>query len=113
MSDAGEGLDDGPFIVCDKLVKIYQVADLEVVALQGLDLTVRRGELMAIIGNSGSGKTTLMNILGGLDRPTAGTCTVYGLDLGKAGESDARRSDQNRHARSTVRADDADDHDSL
>ena len=52
-----------PLILCDNLVKIYKVAELEVVALQGLDLTVASGELMAIIGNSGSGKSTLLNIL--------------------------------------------------
>jgi len=71
----------GPFIICEGLVKIYKVADLEVVALQGLDLQVQRGELMAIVGNSGSGKSTLLNILGGLDRPSAGRVTVGGLDL--------------------------------
>ena len=60
-------------IICDNLVKIYKTPDLEVVALQGLDLTVEKGELMAIIGNSGSGKSTLLNMLGGLDRPSAGT----------------------------------------
>ncbi|HET8913243.1 MAG TPA: ATP-binding cassette domain-containing protein, partial [Ktedonobacteraceae bacterium] len=56
-------------IVCDSLVKIYKVADLEVVALQGLDLEVNQGEMMAIVGASGSGKSTLLNILGGLDVP--------------------------------------------
>jgi ABC-type lipoprotein export system ATPase subunit len=70
-----------PFIVCDNLVKIYKIADLEVVALQGLDLTVSRGELMAIIGNSGSGKSTLLNTLGGLDRPSAGRVSVGSRDL--------------------------------
>jgi len=77
-----------PYVQCDNLVRIYKTADLEVVALQGLDLQVRRGEMMAIIGNSGSGKTTLMNILGGLDRPTAGRCFVGDLDLVQASESD-------------------------
>ena len=77
-----------PFIVCDNLVKIYKVADLEVVALQGLDLTVNRGELMAIIGNSGSGKSTLLNILGGLDRPSAGRVTVGNRDLLKMDDRD-------------------------
>ena len=68
-------------IVCDNLVKIYKVAELEVFALQGLDLVIRRGELLGIIGASGSGKSTLMNILGGLDRPSAGRIWVEGLDL--------------------------------
>ncbi|HEX2034606.1 MAG TPA: ABC transporter ATP-binding protein [Chloroflexota bacterium] len=77
-----------PFIVCDNLVKIYKVADLEVVALQGLDLTVHRGELMAIIGNSGSGKSTLLNILGGLDRPSAGRVSVGNRDLLKMDDRD-------------------------
>jgi ABC-type lipoprotein export system ATPase subunit/bifunctional DNA-binding transcriptional regulator/antitoxin component of YhaV-PrlF toxin-antitoxin module len=74
-------VDQEPFILCDNLVKIHKVADLEVVALQGLDLTVYRGELMGIIGPSGSGKTTLMNILGGLARPSAGRVWVDGKDL--------------------------------
>ncbi|MET3290024.1 UNVERIFIED_CONTAM: ABC-type lipoprotein export system ATPase subunit [Brevibacillus sp. OAP136] len=68
-------------IICENLVKIYKVADLEVVALQGLDMTVEAGELMGIIGNSGSGKSTLLNMLGGLDRPSAGKLFVDGQDL--------------------------------
>ena len=60
---------DGALIVCDNLVKIYKVADLEVVALQGLDLLVEPGEFIALVGASGSGKSTLMNILGGIDVP--------------------------------------------
>ncbi len=71
------------FIECDTLVKIYKVADLEVVALQGLDLHVQRGEMLALVGASGSGKSTLLNILGGLDRPSAGRCVVAGYDLTK------------------------------
>ena len=70
-----------PIIICENLVKIYQVADLEVVALQGLDLIVDRGEILGIVGTSGSGKTTLMNILGGLDRPSAGRVSVDGSNL--------------------------------
>lgn len=68
-------------IQCEGLVKIFKTEDLEVVALQGLNLSVQQGEMMAIIGNSGSGKSTLLNILGGLDRPSAGTVNVGGWDL--------------------------------
>ena len=63
-------------IECEGLVKIYKTDTVEAVALQGLNLSVREGEMMAIIGNSGSGKSTLLNILGGLDRPSAGTARV-------------------------------------
>jgi len=73
---------DEALIVCDNLVKIYKVADLEVVALQGLDLLVERGEFIALVGASGSGKSTLLNILGGLDVPSAGRATVAGHHLG-------------------------------
>jgi len=69
------------FIRCEGLVKIYKAADLEVFALQGLDLEVAPREMLAIIGNSGSGKSTLMNILGALDQPSAGRCTVGEYDL--------------------------------
>jgi ABC-type lipoprotein export system ATPase subunit len=68
-------------IVCDNLVRIYQTEGVEVVALQGLDLTVTAGELVAIVGASGSGKSTLLNILSGNDQPTAGRATVAGYDL--------------------------------
>jgi ABC-type lipoprotein export system ATPase subunit len=68
-------------ISCENLVKIYKVADLEVQALQGLDLNVDAGELIAIVGTSGSGKSTLQNILGGIDTPTAGKAEVAGFDL--------------------------------
>lgn len=70
-----------PFVSCENLVKIYKIADLEVVALQGLDMQIPKGEVLAIVGSSGSGKSTLLNILGGLDRPTAGKVTVDGIDL--------------------------------
>lgn len=80
---------DDLLIRCEGLVKIYKAHDLEVFALQGLDITVRKGELMAIIGNSGSGKSTLLNILGGLDVPSAGRVTVGDWDLLKM--TDAQR----------------------
>lgn len=70
-----------PFIICDNLVKIYKLAGIEVVALQGLDLEVAQGEILGIVGASGSGKTTLMNVLGGLDRPSAGRVWVGGQNL--------------------------------
>ncbi|CAM4222904.1 ABC-type lipoprotein export system ATPase subunit [Paenibacillus endophyticus] len=75
-------------IQCEGLVKIYKMADLEVFALQGLDLQIEEGELMAIIGNSGSGKSTLLNMLGGLDKPTAGKLSVGGKDLLKCNDKD-------------------------
>lgn len=68
-------------IQADGLVKIYKTKQTEVLALQGLDLTVEEGELTAIIGNSGSGKSTFLNMIGGLDRPSAGSLTVGGKNL--------------------------------
>ncbi|MFE9607261.1 ABC transporter ATP-binding protein [Streptomyces sp. NPDC006012] len=68
-------------ITCDRLVRIFSTDGVEVQALQGLDLLVREGELMALVGASGSGKSTLMNILAGLDTPTAGAARVAGRDL--------------------------------
>lgn len=69
------------FILCENLVKIYRIGGVEVQALQGLDLTVRRGELLGIVGASGSGKSTLLNVLGGVDRPTGGRVIVAGMEL--------------------------------
>ena len=70
-----------PYVVCRDLFKIYKRAELEVVALRGLNLTVRQGEIVAIVGASGSGKSTLLNILAGLDRPSAGEVWVGRRDL--------------------------------
>jgi len=78
-------------IACDGLVKIFKVADLEVVALQGLDLLVEEAEFIAIVGSSGSGKSTLLNILGGLDIPSAGKATVAGYDLLRMSPEDRTR----------------------
>jgi ABC-type lipoprotein export system ATPase subunit len=68
-------------LVCDGLVRIFKTDEVEVVALQGLDLVIDRGELVAIVGASGSGKSTLLNILSGLDEPTAGVARVAGHHL--------------------------------
>ncbi len=75
-------------LVCDGLVKIYKTEDVEVMALQGLDLRIDKGELVAIIGKSGSGKSTLLNMIGGLVRPTAGRIYVDGQDLFAMTESE-------------------------
>lgn len=76
-------MSEHPMVLCENLVKIYKTDEIEVVALQGLDLVVQPGELMAIIGNSGSGKSTLLNMIGGLDKPSAGRLLVDGKDLVK------------------------------
>ena len=73
-------------IQADGLVKIYKSKQTEVMALQGLDLTVEKGELTALIGNSGSGKSTFLNMIGGLDRPSAGSLLVDGKNLFTMGE---------------------------
>ena len=82
-----------PLVECEGLVHIYKTAELEVVALQGLDLTVEAGEMVAIAGRSGSGKTTLMNLLAGVEPPTAGAATVSGHDLARM---DGRERDRYR-----------------
>lgn len=69
------------FVNCDNLVKIYKIADLEVVALQGLDLTVAKGDILALVGPSGAGKSTLLNVIGGLDTPSAGKVQIADYDL--------------------------------
>lgn len=91
MSAAVQADQTDPFILCENLVKIYKIADLEVMALQGLDLTVRKSEVMAIIGSSGSGKSTLLNVLGGLDAPSAGLARVAGINLNRMNHSQRLR----------------------
>ncbi len=100
VSSVYDGIDESPsddsisprnddyMIRCENLVKIYKTDEVEVVALQGLDLDVKRGELMAIVGNSGSGKSTLLNMLGGLDKPSAGSLFVDGKNLLKFSDKD-------------------------
>lgn len=73
--------EDDVMVRAEGLVKIYKTKETEVLALQGLDLEVKRGELTAMIGNSGSGKSTFLNMIGGLDRPSAGKLWVDGKNL--------------------------------
>ncbi|MFG1603144.1 ATP-binding cassette domain-containing protein [Actinoplanes sp. NPDC049265] len=84
-------------IVCESLVRIYQTGSIEVQALQGLDLAVDRGEMIAVVGASGSGKSTLLSILAGIDAPTAGKATVGPWDL-----LAMTRADRVRYRRHTV-----------
>jgi len=84
-------------IRCRGLVRIFATDGIEVQALQGLDLTVDRGDLVALVGASGSGKSTLLNILSGMDLPTAGSAVVAGTDL-----LTMTRRDRVRYQRSTV-----------
>ena len=82
---------ENAMVYCEDLVKLYKIGDIEVMALQGLDLTIEKGEFVAIIGNSGSGKSTLLNSIGGLDRPTAGRIYVNGINLLKIDEKQLSR----------------------
>ena len=78
-------------INCDGLVKIYETDDKKVMALEGLDLTVETGEMLAVIGKSGSGKSTLLNMIGGLETPTAGILTIDGKDISTYSEDEMVR----------------------
>ena len=78
-------MNNEPYVLCEDVFKIYKIADLEVVALRGLDLAVDQGEVVAIVGASGSGKSTLLNILAGYDAPSAGGVLVGGKDLLRMG----------------------------
>ncbi|MGZ8394275.1 MAG: ABC transporter ATP-binding protein [Nitrospira sp.] len=73
-----------PLIVCENIWKIYRVGDVEVRALREINLTIDRGEFVAVMGTSGSGKSTLMNILGCLDQPTRGRYQLDGMNVGTA-----------------------------
>jgi ABC-type lipoprotein export system ATPase subunit len=88
--------EDG-LVVCESLVRIYRSEGVEVQALQGLDLAVAEGEMVAVVGASGSGKSTLLGILSGQDVPTAGAAAVDGHDL-----LAMKRRDRLRYRRSTV-----------
>ena len=84
-------------VVCDNLVRIYQTGSVEVQALQGLDLLVDDGEMIAVVGASGSGKSTLLSLLAGVDAPTAGRARVAEWDL-----LAMSRADRVRYRRHTV-----------
>ncbi len=86
-----------PAVLCEGLVRIFRTADVEVQALQGLDLRLEPGELVAMVGASGSGKSTLLGILSGLDAPTAGRAEVAGVDL-----TEMRGARRVRYQRETV-----------
>jgi putative ABC transport system ATP-binding protein len=86
----------GPLLVAERVRKVYRTGGVEVEALAGLDLTVQRGELVAVMGPSGSGKTTLLNCLSGLDDIDGGRVLVEGEDL--FAMSDARRTSHRARA---------------
>lgn len=69
------------FVTCHRIVKVYRVAQHELVALRGIDFEMDEGEMVAIIGPSGAGKSSLLNLLGGLDTPTAGQLIIAGQNL--------------------------------
>src|SRR4030042_6558650 len=70
-----------PGIVCEKLTKVYKIKEIETHALRGVDLSLERGEFMALAGPAGSGKTTRLNIMGGIDSPTSGTVRMDGNEI--------------------------------
>ncbi|MCR5693858.1 MAG: ABC transporter ATP-binding protein [Clostridia bacterium] len=82
---------ENAIVYCENLIKLYKIGEIEVMALQGLDLIINKGEFIAIIGNSGSGKSTLLNAIGGLDRPTAGRIYVNGINLLKLDQKQMSR----------------------
>ncbi|HEY3079253.1 MAG TPA: ABC transporter ATP-binding protein [Chloroflexota bacterium] len=83
-------------VACRGVERVYDVSGAEkVYALKGVDLDLRRGDLIGLMGRSGSGKTTLLNLIGGLDRPTAGEVMIDGQDVGKL--SDAEATELRRH----------------
>lgn len=85
------GPDDAAMVRLVDVIKVYREADIEMVALRGVDLTIPAGQFVALMGRSGSGKSTLLHLLAGLDRPSAGQVIVDGIDLARADEADRTR----------------------
>ena len=75
-------------VVVRDLIKIYRLGQVEVQALRGVNMNVRKGEMISLIGPSGSGKSTLLNIMGGLDKATAGGVRVFDADLTNLGQGE-------------------------
>jgi len=80
-------VDLGDIVVKD-LIRVYKTGKAEVIALRGLDCTIKEGQVLAIMGPSGCGKTTLLNVIGGLDRPTAGSISIDGVNLVDLSDAD-------------------------
>ena len=81
------GPDDAVVVEARNLHRVYRMGKVEVPALRGVDLQVRRGEFVVILGVSGSGKSTLLHLLGGLDRPTEGSVLIEGRDLAQLSDN--------------------------
>jgi len=74
-------------VQCSGIRRVYEQGEIKVYALNGVDITIKRGEFLSLFGPSGSGKTTLLNIIGGLDTPTSGTINVNGTELASLSKS--------------------------
>jgi ABC-type lipoprotein export system ATPase subunit len=88
---APDGRAGAPMIALSDVIRVYREADVETIALRGVDLEIAAGEFVAIMGRSGSGKSTLLGLVAGSDRPTAGRVVVDGIDLSRADEDERAR----------------------